>query len=96
MSELVLGPLVFRQQAIPGRAAGVVSGHYHPKSDISVRGRHVTGRCFVHDGRRLIPPAFGAYTGGLDACDEAISRLFPEGFEVQLIGRSRLYGVIDR
>jgi DNA ligase-associated metallophosphoesterase len=91
MAELSIGPLVFRHEAIAGRAPGEVSGHFHPKIGLSVRGRQVGGRCFVHDGRRLILPAFGAYAGGLDARDPAIARLFPDGFQVDVIGQGRLH-----
>src|SRR3546814_19296576 len=34
---------------------------------ITHRGRHVSRRCFVAAERKLILPAFGALTGGLDA-----------------------------
>jgi hypothetical protein len=85
---VTLGALTFRHQAEPGSGAGEVSGHYHPKAAISTRARRVTGRCFVTDGRRLILPAFGAYAGGLDVLDPAISGLFRRGFHAHLIGRA--------
>ena len=90
------GPLTFRHAARPanGRAhrpAGEISGHYHPCARMSWRGRSVGGRCFVHDGARLVMPAFGAYTGGLDVGDPAIRGLFPRGFRIDLIGRNRLH-----
>ena len=56
-----------------------------------VRNRRITTRCFVTDGRRLILPAFGAFTGGLNVLDPAISGLFPEGFLVQMLGRQGIY-----
>lgn len=90
-AELTIGPLVFRHQARPGPARGEISGHFHPRTDLSVRGTHVGGRCFVTDGRRLILPAFGAYTGGLDVGDPAIAELFPHGFRAHVIGQSRLH-----
>ena len=43
------------------------------------------------DARRIMMPAFGAYTGGLDVRDRAIARLFPRGGRVFLLGRDRLY-----
>jgi hypothetical protein len=49
---------------------GEVSGHYHPKARIFARGRALTHACFLHDERRLILPAYGAYAGGL-YCDRA-------------------------
>lgn len=90
--ELTLGPLVFRHAADPSRpAAGEVSGHYHPKTRVRVRGKGVSARCFVADGRRLILPAFGAYTGGLSVLDPAIAQLFPNSFTAHLLGRRAVY-----
>ena len=90
VDELTIGGLTFRHEADRLAAAGEVSGHYHPKSGYRARGRSVMGRCFVGDRARLILPAFGAYTGGLDVRDPAIARLFPGGYEVHLIARGRV------
>jgi len=89
VDEIVLGPLLFRHAASPGFGGGEVSGHYHPKASVSGGLRRVTGRCFVTDGRRLILPAFGQLTGGLDVRDAAYAPLFPRGFEVVLLGERR-------
>jgi uncharacterized protein len=82
--------LTFRHQATPG-AEGEISGHHHPKATIPARGGSVSRPCFVSDARRLMMPAFGAYTGGLDVGDPAISRLFPRGGRIFLLGRERLF-----
>ncbi len=75
-----LGPLVFRHEALPAAAAGEVSGHFHPSFRLALGGRSVTRACFLHDARRLILPAFGAYTGGLDCGAPALAGLIaPEG-----------------
>ncbi|NNG05265.1 MAG: ligase-associated DNA damage response endonuclease PdeM [Inquilinus sp.] len=92
LGSLTDGALVFRHEAQRG-AVGELSGHYHPKATIRTRGRRVTARCFVGDGRRLILPAFGAYTGGLDVLDPAIAGLLDRRFHVHLVGRSRLYSL---
>jgi DNA ligase-associated metallophosphoesterase len=94
--EITLGPLVLRHRAAEaGPAPGEVSGHYHPKASVRLRGKGsmgcFTGRCFVTDGRRVILPAFGAYAGGLDVLDPAVAGLFPRGFRVRLLGRSGVY-----
>lgn len=89
-AEETIGALRFRHEAAPGPVAGEVSGHFHPKIGLSVRGRQVGGRCFVEDGRRVILPAFGAYAGGLDARNPAIAGLFRDGFTAHLIGRTRI------
>ena len=51
----------------------------------------VTRPCFVFDGARLMMPALGAYTGGLDVRDHAIRCLFPRGGRVFLLGQDRLF-----
>lgn len=89
-AEATIDGLVFRHEAEPERPDGEVSGHFHPKAGVRVRGRRVSARCFVSDGRRLILPSFGAYTGGLDVLNPAVSRLFPKGFTAHLLGRKTL------
>lgn len=71
MAEISLGGLVFRHVAQACAAPGEVSGHYHPKAVLQARGRVVRRAAFVHDDRRLILPAFGTFTGGLDLRDAA-------------------------
>jgi metallophosphoesterase superfamily enzyme len=39
-----------------------------------VRGRHVSRRCFVASATKIVLPAFGALTGGLDAAHPEIAR----------------------
>lgn len=90
-SEMTVGALVFRHEARPDAAAGEISGHFHPKFGLSVRGRHVGGRCFATDGRRLILPAFGAYAGGLDLREPPLAALFSSGLQAHVIGRDRLH-----
>ena len=85
-------PLTFRHEARPGSTDSEICGHHHPKATVPVRGASVTRPCFVTDGhRRLIMPAFGSYTGGLDVADGAISGLFPRGGRIFLLGKDRLY-----
>ena len=85
------GPMVFRHEAIAIADPGEVVGHHHPKATIQARAGTVSRPCFVFDGRRLMMPAFGAYTGGLDVRAPAINRLFPLGGRVFLLGKDRLF-----
>jgi uncharacterized protein len=87
---LTLGALTLRHEAQRDCAPGELSGHFHPKAGISIHGRWLSCRCFVADDIRVILPAFGAYTGGLDVRDPAISDLFPRGFDAYLAGKIRL------
>lgn len=90
VAEWCAGPLTFRHQAGP-RAIGEVSGHFHPKASVPIRGEVVSRPCFVVDARRILMPALGAYAGGLDIRDPAIAALFPRGGRVFLLGRERLF-----
>jgi DNA ligase-associated metallophosphoesterase len=86
LAELRAGPLTFRHAASPDAAPGEVSGHYHPKARLPVRGGAVTRRCFLADARRLILPAFGAYTGGLHATAAPLARLLAPDARAILTG----------
>ncbi|MEP4378827.1 MAG: ligase-associated DNA damage response endonuclease PdeM [Alphaproteobacteria bacterium] len=96
VGELRIRDLVLRHDVAeaPADAAiqvGEICGHYHPKAAVRVRGRRISGRCFATDGCRLIMPAFGAYAGGLNACEPAIADLLSGRFHVYLIGRAGLF-----
>jgi DNA ligase-associated metallophosphoesterase len=90
VEELALAPFTFRHIAKPG-ATAELSGHYHPKATMPTRAGGVTRPCFLSDGRRLLLPAFGAYTGGLDITAPAIANLFPRGGRAFLLGEDRLF-----
>jgi DNA ligase-associated metallophosphoesterase len=85
------GPLRFVHQAVRGAARGELCGHHHPKAQVRTRAALVSRPCFVADANRLMLPALGAYTGGLDVGDPAIAALFPRGGRVFLLGQDRLF-----
>lgn len=64
--------LTFQHMADPARS-GEVSGHYHPKARLAGG----SAPCFLLNPQagRLILPAFGAYTGGLDCGDASLRSL---------------------
>lgn len=85
-----LGGLTFRHQAEPGAGPELV-GHHHPKASIPTRAGMVTRPCFVAGATRLMLPALGAFTGGLDVGNPAIANLFPSGGRAFLLGQGRLF-----
>jgi DNA ligase-associated metallophosphoesterase len=90
--SLALGPLVFRHEPKPEPSEGEIAGHLHPSARVRHRGRVLTRRCFASNGTRIVLPAFGAYTGGLDIRDAAFLRVFGAlAFTAHLIGERRLY-----
>ena len=88
-----LGGLILRHEPLAGAGAGEVAGHLHPCGKVTMRGRSVRRRCFVSDGHRLVMPAFGAYTGGLNVRDAAFEPLFPKGFTAYLLGDGRVFAI---
>ncbi|EAQ27892.1 metallophosphoesterase [Erythrobacter sp. NAP1] len=71
-SEMDVAGIVLRHEARMGETRPELSGHYHPKMRVHVRNRHIARPCGVISrsplsGDRMILPAFGAYTGGMDA-----------------------------
>ena len=70
--EIVTSGLVLRHQARPDERRPELSGHFHPRLTLTTRGRRIARPCAVMSERRLILPAFGALTGGMDAGDPAI------------------------
>lgn len=74
VEEAYVRGLTLRHEADPADPAPEVSGHYHPKLRLHLRGRSVSRRCYVSSASKLILPAFGSLTGGLDARHPEILR----------------------
>jgi DNA ligase-associated metallophosphoesterase len=71
--ELEIAGLVLRHKALAGETRPELSGHYHPRLQVVVRERSIRRPCaVVSNGGRMILPAFGALTGGMNAADPAI------------------------
>ncbi|MEM6680489.1 MAG: ligase-associated DNA damage response endonuclease PdeM [Pseudomonadota bacterium] len=84
------GPLIFRHIASaatlpPGEAE--ISAHYHPQAALWRRGTRVSRRCFLLGQERAILPAFGTYTGGMDARDPVFDPLLGTGAMALLLGQ---------
>jgi len=74
--EMEVAGLILRHKAQEGETRPELSGHFHPRLHLTVRDRRIRRPCAVigggHGGGRMILPAFGALTGGMDAADPAI------------------------
>ena len=86
-----IGSLTFRHVADSGQA-GEISAHYHPKCRVSRRGRSISRACFLVDSKRIILPAFGHYTGGLD-CREAPLRDLMEPSAIAVLTGNRAVAI---
>lgn len=75
--EVRLGGMVLRHCALRSSDGPEISGHFHPKVTVNTRGRRIARPCAVLSGHeqappRLVLPAFGALTGGMNAADAAL------------------------
>jgi uncharacterized protein len=87
--EVEIDGIIFRHEAVVDDPAPEMSGHFHPKLRLAMRGRSVSRRCFVASATKLILPAYGTLTGGLDAHHpEILKKVGP--------GASALVPVTDR
>jgi uncharacterized protein len=71
--ERILDGIMLRHQAEPGWNGPEISGHFHPKLRMTIRQRTVSRRAFVISDTKIIMPAFGTLTGGMDARDPVIT-----------------------
>lgn len=84
-TEIELGGVMLRHIARRAEVRPEISGHFHPRLQLNIRRRAIRRPCVVLasggseaesggpiSGRRIILPAFGALTGGMDAGDPAI------------------------
>lgn len=90
--ELDIENITFRHEAVHG-ANHEISGHYHPKAILKLRGTRVSRPCFVANKNQVILPAFGALTGGMDVTSEEISNFFEGSFDAFLLGQRKIYKV---
>lgn len=89
VDEAALGGLALRHRAESRASFPELSGHFHPRLRVRLRGRMVSRPCFVRCSQRLILPAFGSLTGGMDAGDPAILQVMGEGPQAVVATESR-------
>ena len=90
VDEAVVDGLVLRHEADPDDPRPELSGHFHPKLRLTVRGKAVARRCFVATEAKLVLPAFGALTGGLDPDHPALRRAVGKGAQAWVPVQDRL------
>jgi DNA ligase-associated metallophosphoesterase len=93
IDEAAIAGLTLRHEPLPGVQLGEVAGHLHPAAKVTSGRATIRRRCFVTDGQRLVLPAFGAFTGGLNILDEAFSNLFAGPLLAGALGAKRVHAV---
>lgn len=76
IDEMLIDGILLRHESLPHEHRPEISGHYHPKLRLHARGRLLSRPCFVGGQQRLVLPAFGSLTGGLDVRGSEIAGIF--------------------
>jgi DNA ligase-associated metallophosphoesterase len=80
IDEAEIAGLTFRHEPLPGVQPGEVAGHLPPAARVT-------------DGARLVLPAFGAFTGGLNILDQAFAPLFGGPALAAALGPRRVHAI---
>lgn len=86
MPELEVTPLVFRPVGRPQASSGEVSATPSPVASVD----GATWPCFVIDGRRLVLPAFGPRSGGVNVLAPSFQGLFRRPFQALMLAGGRI------
>jgi DNA ligase-associated metallophosphoesterase len=96
-TEVTMSGIAFRHVPTESPVTHEIAGHLHPAARVSFHGHVIRRPCFVGNGKRLVMPAFGSYTGGLNVLDEAFAPLFGlDGLAVLVMGQEGLYPIAPR
>ncbi len=93
VANLIIETLTFTHEPAAAAPPGQIAGHLHPCVRVRARGASTRRRCFATDGARLVLPAFGAFTGGLNLRDDAFTPLFVRPPLAIVLGNGRAHAV---
>ncbi len=97
IDEITVEGLTLRHEPRAAKITHEIAGHLHPAAKVSLHGHSLRRPCFAGNGLRLVLPAFGAFTGGLNVLDAAFEPVFGDGgLSVWLLGQEGLYPVASR
>ena len=85
------GGIMFRHIMDAADPRPEISAHYHPAGVVSHRGARLRRPCFVQAETRLVVPAFGVLTGGLDCRDAALAALHGKTTRLFLLGADSVF-----
>jgi hypothetical protein len=91
--DIEVGGIILRHEADTGDARPEISGHFHPCAKFVHKGQKLRKACFAVTERKLILPSYGAFTGGLDVRDPAISALLSPAPCLYVLGSKKVYKI---
>ncbi len=92
--ELTIDGIILKHEPSEILTGPEIAGHLHPVATIATKARKLRRRAFVANHQRLIMPAFGAYTGGLNICSEAFQTLLKDHpFHAWALGENQVFPI---
>ena len=67
-----------------------ISAHYHPKVTFKFKGTKISKPCFLIDKEKIILPAYGAYTGGLNISSDIYKNVFLNDYQIYALGNTKV------
>ena len=61
------------------------SGHYHPKATINFYKKRISKPCFLVTKTKIILPAYGVFTGGIDSKDKVFYDVLNGNYQAYLL-----------
>lgn len=95
--EIAVEGISLRHRPTAAAVTHEIAGHLHPAAKVNLSGHTLRRPCFAGNGRRLVMPAFGTFTGGLNVLDTAFLPVFGDGgLDIWLLGQEGLYPIAAR
>lgn len=88
LTDIIIEGIAFTHISDPTQKLPEMSGHYHPCASLKYKGSRIRKPCFLYDEKKLIMPAYGAFTGGLDYDHEVIKGVIPNP-NIFIVGMKR-------
>ena len=95
-ATITIDGLMLQHEPAPTPTHGEICGHLHPCARVAGRTGVARRRCFATDGQRLVMPAFGAFTGGLNILDAAFAGLWSAPQTALVMGQASVHAVSGR
>ncbi|MDC3024080.1 ligase-associated DNA damage response endonuclease PdeM [Alphaproteobacteria bacterium] len=66
------------------------SGHYHPKATINFYQKRISNPCFLVGKSKIIMPAYGVFTGGIDSSNKIFKKVIGGSYEAYIALEKKL------
>ena len=66
------------------------SGHYHPKATVKIFKKKISRPCFLVGKSKIILPAYGVFTGGIDSTNGVFKKVLEGNYEGYLTLKEKL------